>query len=421
MIFLFLIFILLAIIITRTSSSYHTQNLRILWFSSFCFYSLYTIISHSYVGNPTTTYFINSDQISFYGVAIDLSKYSFTKIFSLCFTEYNYSGSPLAYALFGTLAKIGRILGETDILLFLKFHVTFLASLIPVYIYKIIINYNLTIPNLHNKLFLFALVAPIFSLSAQLMRDIHICLLFTIMTYVALCPKQSLRYFWLLLLMAVTYSFRVENGLFSAAIIAIPLYRTYRTGGYLRKVLVISIFCMFCIFALFSILEVASTTLTGYGERSDEMASASSLGNKLNLLPTPFAEFAKTGFSQLLPFPLWLPFTGGESYAYLRVIECFFPFYWIPIWMSLFYGWWKYRKYWNKDILAMFYISILYLVLNSAGEFNTRRLMAVYPMLLICFITLKQQFNLKKQKMNKMSVGLLIVLHIIYILITIVR
>lgn len=417
MIFLFLIFILLAIIITRTSSSYHTQNLRILWFSSFCIYSLYTIISHSYVGNPTTTYFISSDQISFYGVAIDLSKYSFTKIYSLCFTEYDYSGAPLAYALFGTLARIGRALGETDLLLFLKFHIAFLASLIPVFTHKIILIYNQHIPNLHKKLFIFALVSPLLIYSCQLLRDIHICFLYTIMIYTALRPKQPLRYFWLLLLLAVTYSFRIETGLFSAAIIAIPLYRTYRTGKALKKLLILSIFCIFCAFAMLSIFEVMNNTINSYTSSQIESASASSLGNKLNSLPTPLAEFAKAGFSQLLPFPVWLPFNEGESYAYLRFVECFFPFYWIPIWLSLFYGWWKYRKNWNKDILAMFYISILYIVLNSAGEFNTRRLMAVYPMLLICFLTLQQQFNLKKTKMNKISLGLLIVLHIIYIII----
>lgn len=417
MILLFFLFFIIAFSITHSPSLKKTKQTRTLWLSTFLSYVIYTIITHSYIENPTTQYFVNPDQLHFYFEAITLSKFNISEIFQKSFTEFNYSGSPLAYALFGILARIAKILGETDILLFLKFHVTFLASLIPIYIYKIIDNCNPTIPNLHKKLFLFALVAPIFSLSAQLMRDIHICLLFTIMTYAALRPKQPFRYIWLLLLMAVTYSFRVENGLFSAAIIAIPLYRTFRTGGYLKKGLIISIFCVFCIFALFSILEVANTSLTGYGERSDEMASASSLGNKLNLLPSPLAEFAKAGFSQLLPFPIWHPFNAENDYSYLLIVDCLFPFYWIPIWMSLFYGWWKYRKYWDKDILALFYISILYIVLNSAGEFNTRRLMAVYPMLLICFITLQQQFNLKKQKMNKISVGLLIVLHIVYILI----
>lgn len=417
MIFLFLIFILLAITITRTSSSYHTQNLRILWFSSFCIYSLYTIISHSYVGNPTTTYFISSDQISFYGVAIDLSKYSFTKIYSLCFTEYNYNGSPLAYALFGTLAKIGQMLGETDILLFLKFHVVFLASLIPIFTYKILLIYNQHIPNLYKKIFIFAIISPLFIYSCQLLRDIHICLLFTIMTYIALRPKQHFRYFWLLLLMATTYSFRVETGLFSATIIAIPLYRTYREGKLLKKMLIISILALFCVFAMLSILEVMSNTIGSYESSQIESASAASLGNKLNALPIPLNYLSKTVFGQLLPFPIWLPLTGGENYAYLRFVECFFPFYWIPIWLSLFYGWWKYRKQWNKDILAMFYVSILFIILNSAGEFNARRMMAVYPMLLICFLTLQQQFNLKKLKTNRISFGLLIVLHIIYIII----
>lgn len=417
MIILLLFCVIIAFSLTREENIVNTHRQRILWISTFLPYALYTIISHSYVENPSTTYFISIDQTTFYNTAIDLSKYNISQIFNICFSEFSYSDCPSAWALFGALARIGRALGENDILLFLKFHVVFLASLIPIFIYKIILIYNQHIPNLHKKLFIFAIVSPLLIYSAQLLRDIHICLIFTIMVYVALRPKQPLRYLWLMLLMAITYTFRVENGLFSAAIIAIPLYRTYRTGGYLQKMFIISIFCIFCAFAIFSVLEVMNRTISGYAERSLEAASVSSLGDKLNLLPTPLAEFAKAGFSQLMPFPIWVRLTEATDYTYLRIVESFFPFYWVPIWLSLFYGWWKYRKYWNKDILAIFYISILYLVLNSAGEFNTRRLMAVYPMLLICFITLRQQFNLKKQKMNQTSVGLLIVLHIIYILI----
>lgn len=417
MIFLLLLCVIIAFSLTKEGNIIHTHRQRILWISTFLLYILYTIITHSYIENPSTTYFISIDQTTFYKTAIDLSKYNISRIFHICFSEFAYSDCASAWALFGTLARIGRTLGETDILLFLKFHVVFLASLIPIFIYKIMLIFNQHIPNLHKKIFIFAVVSPLLIHSCQLLRDIHICLLFTIMTYVALRPKQPLRYLWLVLLMAITYTFRIENGLFSAAIIAIPLYRTYRTGGYIRKTFILAIFCIFCAFAMVSILEVMNKTITVYAERLSEAASISSLGDKLNSLPTPLAEFAKAGFSQLLPFPIWLPFNGGEDYSFLRFVECFFPFYWIPIWLSLFYGWWKYRKYWNKDILTIFYISILYLVLNSAGEFNTRRLMAVYPMLLTCFLTLQQQFNLKKQKMNKISASLLIVLHFVYILI----
>lgn len=414
MIFLLLLCVIIAFSLTKEGNIIHTHKQRILWISTFLLYILYTIITHSYVENPSTTYFISIDQTTFYNTAIDLSKYNISQIFHICFSEFSYSDCPSAWALFGTLARIGRTLGETDILLFLKFHVAFLASLIPIFIYKIMLIYNQHIPNLHKKLLIFAVVSPLLIHSCQLLRDIHICLLFTIMVYIALRPNQPLRYLWLILLMAITYTFRIENGLFSATIIAIPLYRTYRKGGYIKKAFILSIFCIFCFFAMFSILNVMNRTISGYAELTSEAASTSSLGNKLNLLPTPLAEFAKAGFSQLMPFPIWVRLTETANYTYLRIVECLFPFYWIPIWLSLFYGWWKYRKYWDKDLLAIFYISILYLVLNSAGEFNTRRLMAVYPMLLICFLTLQQQFNLRKQKMNKFSAVLLIFLHIAY-------
>ena len=351
----------------------------------------------------------------FYDEAISLSGYDYIDIFTISLLNFKYSEARLAFVLFGSLAKLASSLGVTDILLFLKFHGAFVASLIPVIAYKIILLKRTDITGLHRKLLVFALISPLLIYSCQLLRDIHVCLLFTIMFYVALHPKLLFRYVWLLLLAIIIFCFRMENGLFSVAIMAIPLYRTFRTGGIVKKSIIMAAGAVFCVLALIPIMDVMNDTLVRYAERSSDEASSSSLGDKLNLLPPPFGVLTKTCFSQLLPFPLWLRLTTGESYAYLRIVESFFPFYWIPIWMSLFYGWWNYRKKWDKDVLVVFYVSIFYILLNSMGEFHVRRLMAVYPALLVCFLLLQQQFQLKKQEMNKLSFVAYILLHIVYL------
>ena len=415
MLFLFFIFIVIVLFITSSSSWYNSYNQRKLWLATFLCNAIFTILSDTYVSDPYKTYFISLDQTFFYEEAILLSEYSCKDIFLICFFNFEYSEARMAFALFAILTKLAKFLEVSNILLFLKFHVAFLASLIPVIIYKIILLKKIHIPNLYSKLLCFSLLSPLFIYSCQLLRDIHICLLFTIIVYISLCPKLSLRYFWFFLIIVLSLCFRIENGLFAILFIAIPLYRTYCRIGRVRKIVFWVIIGVVLIFVTIPIFEIMNNTIIHYSERSSDAASLSSLGNKLNLLPFPFGNLAKTCFSQLLPFPFWLRLVTGESYAYLRIVESLFPIYWIPIWMSLIYGWWRYHKKWDRDLLILFYISILYIVLNSSGELNSRRLMAVYPAILICFILLQQQFPLKKVEMNKIAFFVYIFLHIIYL------
>ena len=193
MLLIFCLFIIIALLVTKSVSPYHCHCQRKLWATTFVCYVVFTIISDLYVGNPSSTYFISKDQMFFYDEAINLSGYDYADIFSICFLNFEYSEAKLAFVLFGTLAKLARSLGVADILLFLKFHVAFIASLIPVIAYKIILLKEPCITKLHRKLFVFALLSPLLIYSCQLLRDIHVCLLFTIMFYVALYPKLPFR------------------------------------------------------------------------------------------------------------------------------------------------------------------------------------------------------------------------------------
>lgn len=414
--FLFVIlYFIIAILITKNKSYRLKKEQRVLWLSSFVSFFIYTLISHSYVGNPFTSYFISSDQITFYTQASTLSSLSYRQIVERCFAEFEYSDASGAFALFAILFKIGKALGETDILLFLKSHVVFLSSLIPVMIYKIVIAFNSNIRNLHKQILLFAIFSPIFILSAQLMRDIHICFLFTILAYVAIRPKFPSRILVMLIIIAITYTFRIENGMFATIFFAIPAYSQYKKGGILGKMMIIVIAIALIATIVSAVFETMNRTLTGYTERNLEEASAGSLGAKLDNLPFPLNSISKTAFAQLLPFPVWLRMSDPEPYTWLRVIECFIPLYWIPIILSTFVWWWKYRKKWNYRILLFFYISILYLLVCTTGEINTRRLLAVYPLIFIAYIVVKNSLRLETSKIRAVSYAMLIFLHFVYL------
>ena len=414
--FLFIIlYLILAILITKNKSYRLQKEQRKLWLSSFVIFFIYTLISHSYVANPFTSYFINSDQITFYTQASTLSNLGYWQIIERCFTEFEYGDASGAYTLFAILFKLGKALGETDILLFLKSHVVFLSSLIPVVIYKIVIAFNSSICNLHKQILLFAIFSPVFMLSAQLMRDIHVCLLYTILAYVAIRPKFPLRILVMLIIIAITYTFRIENGMFATIFFAIPAYSQYKKGGILGKTMIFVIVILLLISFASVVLDTMNDTLTRFTENSLEEASAGSLGAKLENLPFPINVIGKTIFAQLLPFPVWVYMTNHTPYTWLRIVECFTPLYWVPIVLSTFVWWWKYRKKWDSKILLLFYIGVLYLLVCSASEFNTRRLLAAYPLIFIAYIVVKNSLRLDTSKIRAVSYATLIFLHFVYL------
>ena len=164
-----------------------------------------------------------------------------------------------------------------------------------------------------------------------------------------------------------------------------------------------------------AVFETMTQTLSGYTERSLEEASAGSLGAKLENLPFPINVIGKTIFAQLLPFPVWVYITDHSSYTWLRIVECFTPLYWVPIVLSTFVWWWKYRKKWDSKILLLFYIGVLYLLVCSASEFNTRRLLAAYPLIFIAYIAVKDSLRLDTSKIRAVSYAMLIFLHFVYL------
>ncbi len=415
MLLFIILYFIFAVIVTKNKSYRLQKEQRVLWLSSFVLFFIYTLISHSYVGNPFTSYFVNRDQMTFYTQASTLSSLGYGQIIERCFTEFEYGDASGAFALFAILFKIGKALGETDILLLLKSHVVFLSSLILVMIYKIVIAFNSNIRNLHKQILLFAIFSPVFMLSAQLMRDIHVCLLYTILAYVAIRPKFPLRILVMLIIIAVTYTFRIENGMFATIFFAIPAYYQYKKGGILGKMMIFVIVILLIISFASVVLDTMNDTLTRFTENSLEEASANSLGAKLENLPFPINVIGKTIFAQLLPFPVWVYMTNHTPYTWLRIVECFTPLYWVPIVLSTFVWWWKYRKKWDSKILLLFYIGVLYLLVCSASEFNTRRLLAAYPLIFIAYIVVKNSLRLGTSKIRTITYVMLIFLHFVYL------
>lgn len=406
------VYIVLLLLIAKKKQERHIA------FIVFTGYLIYMFFTHQYVKNPYSDYFIGSDQITFYELGVDLSVLPFSEIFAYSRDFFRTQESPLGFSCMAYLIKFANLLHVSDTLFFMKTNVVFLGTLVHVFIYKIygqivpVVNERIT-----KRILIFAFLSPIFLLSCQIMRDVHVCLLYTVLVYLAMKREQKGRLLLMFFLVIVTYYFRTENGLFAVAFFAIPMSQMYKqvSGGGKLFIFALSLLVLVSISGF--ILSTMVNVIAHYTILSVDVADAGSLGVKLNELPVPFNFLAKTFFAQLLPFPVWALFKETHSYNHLVAIDCLFPFYWLPILIAIFCNWFKERKKWPIKISLLFYLSILYLIVASASEFNTRRLMVVYPFIFLIYQWLRYNYKVKATYYGKyVAIGILL-LHVAYMVI----
>lgn len=410
----FLAYISLLMLLSIENSYKHTFEKFFLCLFVFSIYVGITVISHSYIENPFMDYFINIDQIGFYSSSYTLANFSITDIFNKSFTEYHYSDSPLSYAYFATLIKLSRYLGIGDYLFFLKLNTAFITSLIPGVIYRIV-RLKLHNESIWKSIVVFSIISPFFLYSCQLMRDVHVALLYSTLCFLAVKQAQICRYILLLALIIITCCLRLESGLFAIAFVLLALALKFYNTNFFGKFCVVCIILLIMISSYSDVLAIMNKTLDSYLERSVDFASNDSLGVKLNLLPFPISVLAKTIFAMLLPFPIWHPFQEDHSYSYLRIFECPFPIYWCVILLSLIHIIWTKWKILDNEFKYLLFLSLIYLALVSASEFNVRRLMAFYPIIFSVFLICKHKYKIPIVAYTGLVIFSLTLLHIIYL------
>ena len=307
----------------------------ILWVKAFAFYTVYMTLTNLFVNNPFNDFFVSVDQLNLYAQSYFLSSQSYKSIIDNTF-NFTYVQTPLTFFGHAYILKLAHLLGVPNDLYFLKLSVVFIGSLIFPVMAKICRIYGVEGKKVEKNILIFALLSPILCFSCQILRDVHICFLFTVMFYIAVHPNLKLKYVWLVLLIVTTYFYRYENGLFAMLFIGLALMNNmYKTRSAGIKILLFTL-ALVGIVALFGYAEnMMNDTYDSYSARALDTAEEGSLGVKLMQLPFPLNILSKTIFGQMLPFPCWSPLLRGYDYSFLRVIECFFPFIWIPILMVL--------------------------------------------------------------------------------------
>jgi hypothetical protein len=142
-------------------------------------------------------------------------------------------------------------------------------------------------------------------------------------------------------------------------------------------------------------------------------AGSSSLGKKLLSLPYGLNIVATTIFGQMLPFPAW---SALKQFGILNLFLMLSGISWFVVWGYTIYGIVKMKILRQIDVRLkyIFYTSLVYIIVVSSTIVNSRRLMAVYP--IIFTIAVLSYINMKQKKRR----FVLIFMVIMYIILSVI-
>lgn len=382
----------------------------------YAIYICFVLVSNSYVDDPLRNYYSSPDQLTFYTNSLGLSHHSMGFIFKDAFTSFWADESPLAYLYFAVLMKVARFL-DADMLLFVKLNVAYLSALLSIVIYKGIRLFrpsgSIVLP-----IVVFALVSPMLQLSAQMIRDIHVALLYALAAYIVLNERLPFRLPSLIIICVMSYFFRKENGMFAMGFIAIQQYEHFRRSNIFMKLLIVVAILGVTAYMYAQVASMMTETQSGYSERAMAAASNDSFGVMLANLPFPLNCITTFALSQIVPFPCWRPFWGGpQPYDWLRITDRIIPFYWAPIMGCIIL---MFSRFWKKIDLKyrfLFLLSVLFLILLAISEINLRRQFAIYPLLFMMYIGLAPEYPCRYKLCRKYVFLSLVLLHAAYLVI----
>lgn len=363
-------------------------------------YSTFLSLVHfTIIESPFQDFFINIDETGFLLDATALAKLNYSEIWSVTFTTFEYSGSPLFYAWIGTLQKTVST-GPYYSLLFQKLNVAFIGSFIPGVMYLLCTKVSSSRVAM-KAASAYGILSFTFFYSVGFMRDIHIALIYVVALYIISGEEYSLKnYLILILLGLIAYYIRFENGLFFMAFIGVWMYKSGSNKKFIISIVTIIGLggAILLLGGVETIYNMAFKTIEGYTTRAHRLADQGSLGIKLMSLPAPINYIGMAAFGQISPFPFWAVFREdislfGNFFYLLEVIAALF---WMIVWLRIV----KYPKrslvFYRKYKFVVLVV-LLYIVSVSMAQAMSRRLMAVYPMIFLGYIYINNRLLKTKE------------------------
>ncbi|HET8573177.1 MAG TPA: hypothetical protein VFL76_04830 [Edaphocola sp.] len=370
------------------------------------------------IQDPFLDTYVDVDEHTFLGSAFDLKKYHYSGIWITVFSDFKNSGFPLFAAINGTIYKTIDLSPYWGVL-FLKLNVAFVGCFVPGVVYLLCCRLSENYGKSFTASIAYGTLSVVLFYSVGLMRDIHIALIYAIGIYIITGNGVSIKKYIILMILGVAaYFIRIENGLFFLAFIA--AWSIQSGGKYKIAMIFFAILCLayliYWIGGISTIIDTATATADIYQGRAGVYANTGSLGMKLNKLPIPFNYLAKSAFGQIDPFPFWARMVKQQTVVrkLFFVPEAVAGLFWFYVWLRLLFNFRRTIAFFARYKYA-FGLALLYIIMVSVGQANPRRLMAVYPMIYLCFFYIDNRvFRLKE---ILYAIGLYVLLLAVYFVI----
>lgn len=384
---------------TRTNVVY---SLFDLFFVVYGFLTLFTHIELIY--NPLEDYFIHNDSAhSFYKAIMSYTidcKWSelldATLYNPLFLDEY-----PLAALLFTVIAKIGVLFGVVNLRLFLRIHIFLLGACIVATMATILSKYGIDSRSVKRFIVPFGLFSYLYLTSAIFTRDIHICFVYTLVSYCFLVNSCRYKLLKFIILFFLALGFRPENG-----VVVLPFILGYYWEPIRRRLGPIAMFC-FCIlsvsvmFAFSGLISMVQTTLTSFNLKA--LTNTGGLFEQFYTLPFPLNTAVMVVYMLIMPMPIHFYLPPHIGCSWLNLPFCLSPYLMWAMCYGVFY-YFRHKQIRVKKITIYIFLMVLSFIAIVYSSPDLRRAFACIPGIYVFYCMVRKLIPNSKFK-NAMIYG----------------
>lgn len=382
-------------------------------------YSLYSIIVYSETISRGE-FLLYSDQEWFYQVSQELGGLNnIQEIFKRCFIYREHIETEGAYFYMGVLSFIANKFFSGNSIIFQMLNVVFLASLINIFVYRILLFF-IEYKNAFKYALIYVFGSYIFFYSPWLLRDIHIALLYAIALTLLFSSFKVYKLFLFIPIILITVEFRFEHGVF---LMIFPFLYVYDKIKDSKKMLFFTII-LFCsgilYFSSFIISNLSNIfmAMENYEEFTIEQAEETGgLGRYIFYLPIGVRQIVSVIYSQMSPFPSWNLLLSAKSLPdiIIGIIAMISPIYWFIVWYIVITNYVSNKGRFQAILKYSGIILVCFLFANS-GNMTIRRIICMYPVIYLFYCVIKENIENFNRKIFS-AIKLYVFISILYLVI----
>lgn len=335
------------------------------------------------IKDPSVDYYVHNDAaMSFYsGIMNHVLPCKWNELASRTLFNPFFSYYPLAAFLMGASGKLGMDIGVENLRLFMRIPIFVIGALIITIMTNLLKDKKLSDSQIMKFMLIFGFFTYIYITSAIFSRDIYVCLVYCLATYICLKDNVKGRLFWFILLFFIAGGLRPVNGL------VFLIYPFAYYFNYLKDklgvvgLLILGIVAIILIFFLQNSISSIQNAVDYY----DRLAKSNTGGLfiKFYSLPFPLNTIIMIIYMTLMPLPLTF-YCLGRGMTWLNLPYCLSPFVlYLTILVCLVYLFSIKNKQGNYVNLIIANILVYCIIIY--GSPDVRRAFAAIPGLFMCF------------------------------------